>query len=418
VLVSHSIRGGIDATPRCGHVTPETILDGPEGPRLASFSRRPALGKMPSEPIMQEPAMNAALAEEFNAEMLSLFDKAGQAMGYWPRYFLKKVKKVGGLKMAQDLLETSGKKFTGLGRLADENKLELSVEYIALKPKWSALFTSDELDVARTRLEGTGYTGTPQDDAENDLIVYFNNCRNRDHVALFERRAFYDLNTTGVQGKQARNLRPGQECVVATTDADKVRFTWYSFIAERLMRERIDNGVWCRVFIGTVLFSESLSKAKAANDPLYAPFFNVNGHFKQLSTIQAPRPASAAHARDEEFGDLMEGAPRQVTSNVYERNTAARKRCIDHHKPICKVCGFDFAIVYGPLAVGFIHVHHLKALSEIGKEYRVDPVKDMCPVCPNCHAVIHLGGKNRRIEDVKELIESAAGRRSRPNERA
>ena len=351
--------------------------------------------------------MSASLAEEFNAEMLSLFDKTGEAMGYWPRYFLRKVKRVGGLKMAQDLLRPSGKKFTGFGRLADENKLELSVEYIALKPKWSALFTADELDVAWTRLADAGFDGTPEDDAEDGLIVYFNNCRNRDHVGLFERRAFYDLNTTGVQAKQATNLPPGQECVVATTDADKVRFTWYSLICERLMRERIDDGVECRVFIGTEVFSEALSKVEAANDPLYSPFFNVNGHFKQLSTIQAPRPAVESQERDEASGDMMEGGRRQTTSNVYERNTAARKRCIDYHKPICKVCDFDFAAVYGPLAAGFIHVHHLKALSEIGKQYKVSPIKDLVPVCPNCHAVIHLGGNNRKTEDVKELIKLA-----------
>ncbi len=33
---------------------------------------------------------------------------------------------------------------------------------------------------------------------------------------------------------------------------------------------------------------------------------------------------------------------------------------------------------------GFIHVHHLKPLSEVGYEYRVDPIRDLRPVCPNC----------------------------------
>jgi len=35
-------------------------------------------------------------------------------------------------------------------------------------------------------------------------------------------------------------------------------------------------------------------------------------------------------------------------------------------------------------------VHHLVPISKIGKKYRVDPIKDLRPVCPNCHAVIHL----------------------------
>ena len=29
-------------------------------------------------------------------------------------------------------------------------------------------------------------------------------------------------------------------------------------------------------------------------------------------------------------------------------------------------------------------------MSEIGELYIVDPVSDLIPVCPNCHAVIHL----------------------------
>jgi predicted HNH restriction endonuclease len=68
------------------------------------------------------------------------------------------------------------------------------------------------------------------------------------------------------------------------------------------------------------------------------------------------------------------------------------------------VCGFDFAAVYGPLAVGFIHVHHLIPLSQAGGEYKVDPVADMRPVCPNCHAVIHLGSECRQIEDIRQLL--------------
>jgi predicted HNH restriction endonuclease len=59
--------------------------------------------------------------------------------------------------------------------------------------------------------------------------------------------------------------------------------------------------------------------------------------------------------------------------------------------------------VYGPLAEGFIHVHHVKQLSEIGAEYEVDPVADLRPVCPNCHAVIHLGGECRGIDQVRQL---------------
>jgi hypothetical protein len=101
---------------------------------------------------------------------------------------------------------------------------------------------------------------------------------------------------------------------------------------------------------------------------------------------------------------FVEGAARQVLVNRYERDPSARRECIAHYGPACVVCGFSFATLYGPLAEGFIHVHHLKPLAEIGAEYVVDPVVDLRPVCPNCHAVIHLGGVTRSVDEVRQLL--------------
>jgi 5-methylcytosine-specific restriction protein A len=100
-----------------------------------------------------------------------------------------------------------------------------------------------------------------------------------------------------------------------------------------------------------------------------------------------------------------EGALRRVYVNAYERNPAARAACIAHYGPACVVCGFDFALVYGPLAVGFIHVHHLVPLSQAGDQYEVDPVADLRPVCPNCHAIIHLDGECRSIEEARRQVD-------------
>jgi len=101
---------------------------------------------------------------------------------------------------------------------------------------------------------------------------------------------------------------------------------------------------------------------------------------------------------------ISEGARYQVTVNAYERDPSARKRCIDHHGTSCSVCGFSFGATYGEVAEGFIHVHHLRPLSEIGSEYTLDPLKDLIPVCPNCHAVFHLRKPAFSIEAVMELL--------------
>jgi 5-methylcytosine-specific restriction protein A len=114
---------------------------------------------------------------------------------------------------------------------------------------------------------------------------------------------------------------------------------------------------------------------------------------------------------------LTEGAVSRITVNAYERNPEARWCCIEHYVARCVVCEFDFGKEYGEVAEGRIHVHHLTPLSEIGKSYKVNPIKDLRPVCPNCHAVIHLGkGLPYTIEEVKSFRSKAGDGRLRQTE--
>lgn len=100
----------------------------------------------------------------------------------------------------------------------------------------------------------------------------------------------------------------------------------------------------------------------------------------------------------------IEGATRRILVNAYERNNAARQACIDNYGPTCTVCGFDFIKRYGSIGRGFIHVHHLKQLSEIGRRYRLDPIQDLRPVCPNCHAMLHTRLPSYSIEELKAML--------------
>lgn len=102
---------------------------------------------------------------------------------------------------------------------------------------------------------------------------------------------------------------------------------------------------------------------------------------------------------------LREGAVRTVLVNAYERNPNARRKCLAHYGCTCVVCGFCFEDVYGEFARGYIHVHHLVPIAEIGESYEVDPLKDLRPVCPNCHAALHLGGRTRTIQELRALLE-------------
>ena len=102
--------------------------------------------------------------------------------------------------------------------------------------------------------------------------------------------------------------------------------------------------------------------------------------------------------------NLSEGAKKQVIVNAYERNPKARQKCIKYYGTKCFICSFNFEKKYGEIGRGFIHVHHIKPLSEINEEYEVNPIQDLRPVCPNCHAMIHKKKPAYSIEEIKSLL--------------
>ena len=101
---------------------------------------------------------------------------------------------------------------------------------------------------------------------------------------------------------------------------------------------------------------------------------------------------------------FVEGASQTVSVNSHERNPRARDKCIEYYGYKCVICDFDFEEFYGDIGVNYIHVHHLVSLSKVDSEYEVDPVNDLVPVCPNCHAMIHRRKTDLTVEEVREAV--------------
>ena len=80
-----------------------------------------------------------------------------------------------------------------------------------------------------------------------------------------------------------------------------------------------------------------------------------------ISSIPVPAMSAA--------GLTLEGALTTIRVNKYERSPASRLVCIDHHGVECAVCDFSFEAAYGSLGAGFIHVHHLMPVSQLGGGY-------------------------------------------------
>lgn len=85
----------------------------------------------------------------------------------------------------------------------------------------------------------------------------------------------------------------------------------------------------------------------------------------------------------------------------YERSPKLRLQAIAIHGLRCKACDFDFEKAYGAHAKGFIHVHHVKPISEFDEDQVVDPATDLIPLCANCHAIVHR--KPQQLLSVEQL---------------
>ena len=100
-----------------------------------------------------------------------------------------------------------------------------------------------------------------------------------------------------------------------------------------------------------------------------------------------------------------EGAVSQIEVNRYERDPRARRACLQHWGYRCTVCDLSFEEIYGPLGQDYIHVHHVHELSRLPPGYVVNPVTDLRPVCPNCHAMIHRGpGPALTVDQLRQQL--------------
>lgn len=103
---------------------------------------------------------------------------------------------------------------------------------------------------------------------------------------------------------------------------------------------------------------------------------------------------------------LVEGDASELVLTKYERSKAAREACVLHHGYACAACGFDFESVYGEIGRGFIHIHHVMPISGRGGAYQVDPVNDLIPLCPNCHAMAHRREPPISVGELRMLLAS------------
>lgn len=102
-----------------------------------------------------------------------------------------------------------------------------------------------------------------------------------------------------------------------------------------------------------------------------------------------------------------EGTATEVRSIRYERNPINRQLCLFRKGYNCSVCGMNFYNVYGEIGYHFIEVHHTTPVSMMGPDYHLDVDRDLVPLCPNCHAMVHKRNPLFTVEELKKLMKKS-----------
>lgn len=125
------------------------------------------------------------------------------------------------------------------------------------------------------------------------------------------------------------------------------------------------------------------------------------------AAVVALLPLERADTGEPDIAGYPEGSLIRVEVNRYERDRRNRSAALAIHGRACKACGMNFEQAYGAIAAGFIEVHHTTPVSELGADYRLDVRRDLIPLCPNCHAVVHRRSPPLSLDELAAILGAA-----------
>ncbi|MGL5380454.1 HNH endonuclease, partial [Clostridium sp.] len=82
-----------------------------------------------------------------------------------------------------------------------------------------------------------------------------------------------------------------------------------------------------------------------------------------------------------------------------------KEECIEYYGAICEICGFDYGYTYGEAFEKNIGIHHVQAKDD-KEEYlpNTDAIKDLIPICDNCHGIIHSKTPPYTVEEMRKML--------------
>ena len=160
---------------------------------------------------------------------------------------------------------------------------------------------------------------------------------------------------------------------------------------------------------GTEILKSSTEDWKEVTLRIKKSYFSAESEFPALSSVLLDFMCLILYllVKDVEWGEKAledgeaEGDISQITTNRYERSRYNRALCLKFYGFQCRGCGDLLEEKYGPMGIGVIHVHHIVPVSQMGNSYRLNPIKDLVPLCPNCHNIVHRKNPPIKISELR-----------------
>ncbi|MEG1276469.1 MAG: hypothetical protein RSD26_00585, partial [Cellulosilyticaceae bacterium] len=84
-----------------------------------------------------------------------------------------------------------------------------------------------------------------------------------------------------------------------------------------------------------------------------------------------------------------------------------KKECLEYYGAICEICGFDYGYTYGEGFESKIDIHHIQATCEEEILLHTDPIKDLIPICHNCHCIVHSKTPPYSVDEMRVMLKNA-----------
>ena len=96
----------------------------------------------------------------------------------------------------------------------------------------------------------------------------------------------------------------------------------------------------------------------------------------------------------------------EKVAQLEDYKTSIKKACLEYYGAICDICGFDYGYTYGEAYENMIEVHNIHQQDSEEILPNTDPVKDLIPVCCNCHKVIHSKQPPINVDDMRNMVKA------------